>query len=130
MCTDESPTKAKEPKTHRTWVPRKFPHLPALSVATQTLLFIVGFGLIVLGLVGLFTPGPGTLALLLGAAALSLVSRPILSALRFVFRPWPKLWRALLRARRRIFLRLTRGSKSPDEQRSKAQQQGESDGSG
>lgn len=77
--------------------------MPALSPSARVLLLILGWTLIVLGLLGLVLPGlQGVLTLALGAAALSLVSRSMLNALRYVFRPWPKGWRSILRTRRRV----------------------------
>lgn len=77
--------------------------MPALSPSARIFLVILGWLLIVLGLIGLVLPGlQGILTLALGAAALSLVSRSVLNALRYVFRPWPKGWRIVLRTRRKV----------------------------
>ena len=96
-----NPRKTSRARVH--WAPRRFPDLPALSPSARILLLILGWMLIALGLVGLVLPGlQGVLTLILGAAALSLVSRSMLNALRFVFRPWPKGWRIVLQTRRRV----------------------------
>lgn len=64
---------------------------------------ILGWLLILMGLLGLVLPGlQGVVTLFLGAAALSLVSRTLLDALRYLFRPWPRAWRFVLRTRRRV----------------------------
>ncbi len=77
--------------------------MPPLSPSARILLLVLGWTLIILGLVGLVLPGlQGVLTLGLGAAALSLVSRSMLNALRYLFRPWPKGWQVVLRTRRRV----------------------------
>ena len=64
--------------------------LPALPTLTRILLLILGWVLILLGLVGLVLPGlQGILTLLLGAALLSLVSRQAHLLLRPGFRRTP-----------------------------------------
>ena len=93
----------RSPAPQAPWTPRKFPDVPALSPSARILLTILGWLLMALGLLGLVLPGlQGVLTLILGAATLSLVSRSMLNALRYLFRPWPRGWRALLRARRRV----------------------------
>ncbi len=99
--TDSSSHKV--PGSPERWTPRRFPDVPALSPSARILLLILGWALIVLGLVGLVLPGlQGVLTLGLGAAALSLVSRSMLNTLRYVFRRWPKGWQIVLRTRRRV----------------------------
>ena len=99
--TDHNPRRKPGPEAG--WAPRKFPDVPALSPSARVLLLILGWLLIILGLVGLVLPGlQGLLTLGLGAAALSLVSRSMLLALRYVFTPWPRGWRVVLRTRRRV----------------------------
>ncbi len=99
--TDSQPQNASG--SDSSWTPRRFPDVPALSPSARILLLILGWMLIVLGLLGLVLPGlQGVLTLALGAAALSLVSRSMLSALRYIFRPWPKGWQIILRTRRRV----------------------------
>ena len=99
--TDPTPPKASNPPAR--WTPRKFPDVPALSPSARILLLILGWTLIALGLVGLVLPGlQGVFTLVLGAAALSLVSRSMLNTLRYLFRRWPTGWRIVLRTRRRV----------------------------
>ncbi len=77
--------------------------MPPLSSTARVLLLVLGWLLILLGLIGLFLPGlQGLLTLVAGAAALSLVSPTIFKALRMLLRPWPRLWRTILRMRRRV----------------------------
>ncbi len=97
------PSSGKAPSSRARWTPRRYPDVPALSPSARISLLILGWTLIVLGLVGLVLPGlQGVLTLVLGAAALSLVSRSMLNALRYVFRRWPKGWQTVLRTRRRV----------------------------
>ncbi len=97
------PSSREAPSRKRRWTPQKFPNVPALSPSARILLLTLGWTLIILGLAGLVLPGlQGVLTLILGAAALSLVSRSMLSTLRYLFSPWPRAWRAVLRARRRV----------------------------
>ncbi len=96
------PSPGSHPGDLRPWTPQKFPDVPVLSPSARLLLLILGWALILLGLAGLVLPGlQGILTLVLGAAALSLVSRSMLNALRYLFRRWPKAWRIILRTRRR-----------------------------
>ena len=81
----------------------RVPGIPKLSAATRLALLVFGWSMVLLALVGAVLPLlQGWVFLVLGAAALSLVSRTMLSALRFLLRPWPRAWRALLRTRRRV----------------------------
>ncbi len=90
---------SKEPRE-----PSRFPDLPRLSPQTRILLLILGWVLVLVGILGLVLPGlQGLFTLALGAAALSLISRSMLNTLRYLFRPWPKGWRMILRARRRVY---------------------------
>ncbi len=99
--SDLSPPRAAKHRLR--WRPRKYPDVPTLSPSARLLLLVLGWTLIVLGLVGLVLPDlQGVFTLILGAAALSLVSRSMLNTLRHVFRRWPKGWRIVLRARRRV----------------------------
>ncbi len=97
------PSSQKAPSSRARWTPRRYPDVPALSPSARISLLILGWTLIILGLLGLVLAGlQGFLTLFLGAAALSLVSRSMLNALRYVFTPWPKGWRIVLRTRRRV----------------------------
>ena len=85
------------------WAPRRYPQVPPLTPTARFLLLILGWLLILVGLAGLVLPGlQGVVTLFLGAAALSLVSRTMLEGLRYLFRRWPRAWRFILRARRRV----------------------------
>ena len=102
MTRTDSSTR-EEPRAEAQWTPRRFPDVPALSSSARILLLVLGWTLIFLGLLGLVLPGlQGVLTLGLGAAALSLVSRSMLNALRYIFRRWPKGWQVVLRTRRRV----------------------------
>ena len=77
--------------------------MPPLSPTARISLLILGWLLILVGLLGLVLPGlQGLVTIFLGAAALSLVSQTMLDALRYLFRPWPRAWRFVLRTRRRV----------------------------
>ena len=67
--------------------------IPAIIVSLLVALALARIGL---GGVSL------SMGLIVGAAALSLVSPSIFRALRTLLRPWPKLWRTTLRMRRRV----------------------------
>lgn len=104
MHDRQLPESTPPPDTEEPWQPSRFPDLPRLRPWTRFLLLALGWVLIVLGALGLVLPGlQGLLTLALGAAALSLVSRSILHALRYLLRPWPQVWRRVLRARRRVY---------------------------
>lgn len=77
--------------------------LPPLAPSTRLLLLVLGWLLILVGVAGLVLPGlQGVLTLLLGAAALSLVSQTALRLLHRLLRRWPRAWQMTLRLRRRI----------------------------
>lgn len=81
--------------------------LPDLTPRRRLGLLVVGWLLIVLGVLGLFLPIlQGALFLALGAATLSLVSERILWSLRWLMRPCPRAWRLTLRMRRRLLRRV------------------------
>ena len=87
----------------------RVPGIPELSLATRMALLLFGWLMMLGALVGSLLPVlQGWIFFLLGAAALSLVSRTMLNLLRFLLRPWPKVWRTLLRSRRRILRWITR----------------------
>ncbi len=90
-------------------------HLPDLTPRRRLWLLVVGWFLMLLGVVGLFLPIlQGFLFLALGAATLSLVSESMLWGLRWLMGPCPRAWRAILRVRRRL-LREVGGSGRKDE---------------
>lgn len=77
-------------------------HLPPLGPWARVLLLILSWILILLGVAMLVLPGPGILAILLGAAVLSLVSHWVHRLLERIFRPWPHAWRRVLAFRRKV----------------------------
>ena len=83
---------------------RRVPGMPPLSALTRILLLILGWLLILISPLGLLIPGPqGVFTLILGAAALSLVSPTMLYLLRLLLGRWPRVWRVMLRLRRRVY---------------------------
>lgn len=97
-------------RTKEAWRRHRFLGTPELPLVTRILLVGLGWLLVLLGVAGLVLPGlQGILTLALGAAVLSLTSHVILRGLRWCFRPWPRAWRKLLRARTRFVDWLTRG---------------------
>ena len=65
--------------------------------------FLVGWGLVLVGVVGLALPGiQGILTLLAGAAVLSVVSETVYRLLRRLFQRWPNAWKRVHGFRRRI----------------------------
>ena len=57
----------------------------------RTLLYFVGWLLVLLGVAALFLPGPGLLGLALGAAVLSVVSEALHARVRkLLLRVWPE----------------------------------------
>lgn len=80
---------------------------PELPITTRILLVVLGWLLILLGIVGGLLPVlQGWIFFFAGAALLSLVSETAMRALRWSFRPWPRGWRRVLRLRQRIIARL------------------------
>jgi Putative transmembrane protein (PGPGW) len=74
-----------------------------LSLITRVLLHSLGWALVAVGLAGLVLPGiQGVLTLALGFAVISVASKRVHRWLRGRFRRWPKGWRRLERARRRV----------------------------
>lgn len=93
------------------WRPR--PRHPRLSVWVRLGIFVVGWLLVLLGLVGLVLPGlQGILTLLLGAALLSLVSELAYNRLRWLFQRWPQGWKRVYRFRQRVYRWLDRDNGS------------------
>ncbi len=89
--------------------PPRDPRLPVLPVALRILLFVVGWVLLLVGVVGLALPGlQGCLTIALAAAILSLVSEGAYRALRRAFRGWPRGWRRVLRFRAWLQRKLAR----------------------
>jgi len=76
---------------------------PRFSLATRVALIVVGWALVVLGVVGWFLPIlQGWLTLFMGLAVLSLASQRLHAFLRERFRRWPRGWRRLEKFRRRV----------------------------
>lgn len=77
--------------------------LRPLPSGIRIALYILGWLLVFVGLIGLVLPGiQGILCLILGASALSLVSDGLHRRLRPLFRRWPAGWRRLERLRRKL----------------------------
>jgi uncharacterized protein len=84
---------------------------PPLAPWMRILLFVVGWILVLLGILGLFLPIlQGYITLLMAAAVLSLVSPTAYRMLRWSLGRWPKVWRKVLGWRRRIHDRLAKWS--------------------
>jgi len=100
---------------------RRIPHaerkqrvsFPPLSFATRVGLIVAGWFLVVLGVIGWFLPVlQGWLTLFLGLAVLSLASQSFHRFLRRRFHRWPRGWRRLEKARRRMGRWLGRRSRA------------------
>lgn len=88
-----------------------------LSLWMRSLLFLVGWLLVLLGLAGLVLPGlQGVLFLLAGAAVLSLASELAYKILRFSLQRWPRVWWRVARWRLRVRRRLVEiaGQRRPE----------------
>jgi len=89
---------------------------PRFGWATRVGLAIVGWALVVLGVIGWFLPVlQGWLTLFMGLAVLSLTSQRLHSFLRERFRRWPRGWRRLEKFRRRVTRWLHRRRTPPPE---------------
>lgn len=91
--------------------------LRPLSLPFRLALVVVGWGLVLLGVIGWFLPVlQGWLTLFVGLAVLSIASQRVHRFLRRRFRRWPKGWRSLEKLRRRMHRWLAkrdhRGSKA------------------
>lgn len=94
---------------------RRVLDLPDLAPQWRLAFLVVGWLLVLLGVVGLFLPIlQGFLFLAFGAATLSLVSEHILRGLRWLMGPCPRAWRATLRMRRRLLKWMLRRLDSGD----------------
>ena len=77
--------------------------LPKLSLRMRVVAFVLGWGLVLVGVAGLALPGiQGVLTLLAGTAVLSVVSETVYRLLRWVFRRWPGGWKRVRGFRRRV----------------------------
>jgi len=89
-------------------------HLPPLSVGVRVLLFVVGWTLLLIGILGLALPGiQGVLTIAVGAAVLSLVSESVYRGLKRLLRRWPGLMERVdgFRARLHGWLSRRRGDR-------------------
>lgn len=65
--------------------------------------FVLGWGLVLVGVAGLALPGiQGVLTLLAGTAVLSVISETVYQLLRRLFRRWPRGWKRVRGFRRRV----------------------------
>ncbi|MEO8502713.1 MAG: PGPGW domain-containing protein [Acidobacteriota bacterium] len=77
--------------------------IPPLSLPVRIALLILGWALVVIGVVGLVLPViQGWLTLFAGFAVLSIVSQSFHRFLRRRFHGWPKGWRRMEKLRRRL----------------------------
>lgn len=80
----------------------------------RVVVLVVGWLLVLIGIVGLFLPVlQGGLSLALGFALLSVASQTVHLWLRGLMGRWPKLWRRMERLRRRLRGWLHRGEQKP-----------------
>jgi hypothetical protein len=77
--------------------------LPQLSLGMRVVAFVLGWGLVLVGIAGLALPGiQGVLTLLAGTAVLSVVSETVYRLLRRLFRRWPSGWKRVHGFRNRV----------------------------
>ncbi|RMH15847.1 MAG: hypothetical protein D6696_19620 [Acidobacteria bacterium] len=76
--------------------------LPPLGLGARIVLGVLGWLLVLLGIVQLVTPGQGILTLLMGLAVLSLVSRTIHRLLYRLLGRWPRVWKRLVAFRKKV----------------------------
>ena len=80
-----------------------------LSPFTRAALFVVGWGLVLVGIAGLVLPGiQGILTILIGLGVLSVASRTVHRLLRSLFQRWPALWERIEAFREKVHDRLSR----------------------
>ena len=83
--------------------PARPSRLPKLSLGMRVVAFVLGWGLVLVGVAGLALPGiQGVLTLLAGTAVLSVVSETVYRLLRRLFRRWPSGWKRVRGFRRRV----------------------------
>ncbi len=81
-----------------------------LPLRLRVALFLAGWTMVLVGVVGLILPGiQGVVTILAGAALLSLGSEYVYRKLHGVFERWPKIWHRLEGIRFRLLRRLRRG---------------------
>lgn len=80
-----------------------------LPLWLRVIVLVVGWALILIGILGLFLPVlQGGLSLALGFALLSVASQTVHLWLRGLMGRWPRLWRRMEKLRRRFRLALSR----------------------
>jgi hypothetical protein len=85
-----------------------------LPLALRVVVLVIGWLLVLIGIVGLFLPVlQGGLSLALGFALLSIASQTVHLWLRGLMGRWPKLWRRMEKLRRRLSGWLHRGDREP-----------------
>lgn len=71
---------------------RRRRHLPALPVPVRIVVLVVGWVVVLIGILGLALPGiQGCLTIAIGAALLSLASEMIYRGIRRLLERWPKV---------------------------------------
>ena len=75
---------------------KHLPFWPRMAVLT------LGWLVILIGIVGLVLPGPGTVALIAGAAILSVASEVAYKGMRSALQRWPAIWTRFEALRDRI----------------------------
>ena len=82
---------------------RAIKRLPKLSLGMRVVAFVIGWGLVLIGVAGLALPGiQGVLTLLAGTAVLSVVSETVYRLLRRLFSRWPRGWKRVRSFRRKV----------------------------
>lgn len=108
-------TKVRRPRLARPRLAR-LRKLRPLPLAIRIFCFLVGWLLVLIGVVGLVLPGiQGVLTIFIGAAVLSLVSELVYERLRDLLSRWPSLWRRIEGFRLKLHRRLRPrpGTKTP-----------------
>ena len=103
------PSRTDSPRSETAVLRRGRGRLPALSLGIRIVVFVAGWTLVLIGVVGLVLPGiQGILTILFGAAILSLASETIYRLLRKLFRRWPFIWTRIEGLRRKTHEKLHR----------------------
>ncbi len=100
-------------KTPKLDDPRGAPRLTALPLLLRIAVLLVGWVLVLIGIVGLALPGiQGCVTIALGAALLSLASELIYRGLKKLLHRWPKIWSRVESLRAWVHGKLTRSGDS------------------
>lgn len=92
-----------EEERFRQRVRRRLREHQELTLWMRALLFLVGWLLVLVGILGLVLPGiQGVLTLVAGAAVLSLVSEIAYKVMRWCFQRWPRGWRRVAKWRKKL----------------------------